>query len=105
MSNTREKNLAGIALALARLVRVWNARIRRSLFAVEIFSTTTRAGGRSVPFGVTLTLGDRRAEVAVTHLTNPDTAHAEVAALLRRVAVHLDPAVPGGAQGDDTESS
>lgn len=104
MSNTHVKNLAGIALALSGLVRVWNARIRRSLFAVAIFRTTTRAGGRPMPFGVTLTLGDRSAEVAVIHLTDPDTAHTEVAALLRRVAEHLDPAVPGGAQSGDTES-
>ncbi|GAA1457623.1 hypothetical protein NE857_21465 [Nocardiopsis exhalans] len=91
-----------IAPTFSRWVRAWNTQIRRNLFTAEILRTTTRARGRSVPFGVTLTLGDRRAEVAVTHLTDPGTAHAEVAALLRRTADHLDPAVPGGAQGDGT---
>ena len=103
MSSNLKKNPAGIAPTLSRWVRARNAQIRRTLFAVEILRTTTRAGGVPVPVGVTLTLGSRRAEVAVTHLTNPDTAHAEVAALLRRAADHLDPAVPGGAQGDDAE--
>lgn len=84
--------------AFSRLVRTWNANLRRTLFTAEIVRTTTRAGGRPVPFGVTLTLGDRRAEVAVTHLTDPDTAHADVARLLRRVADDFDPAVPGGVQ-------
>lgn len=102
-TDSPKTSLAGIAPTLSRLVRTWNASLRRNLFATEILHTTTRAGGRPVPFGVTLTLGNRRAEVAVTHLTNPDTAHAEVAALLRRAADHLDPAVPGGAQGDDAE--
>lgn len=93
-----------VATALNRFAEFVRVRYARNWFAAVLSRSVAhhREDGVTVPFGVTLTLGDRSAKVAATHLSDPDTAHTEVAALLRRVADHLDPAVPGGAQGDNS---
>lgn len=93
-----------ITAAFSRLIGAFRCQFARDRFTISVLRAITRAEGRPVRFGITLTLDtDRAAEVAIADLTDPDTAHADVAALLRRVADHFDPAVPGGAQGDADE--
>lgn len=99
-------NVAAVTAAFSRLMTNLRCQLARDRFIISLRRATSRAqrDDTTARFGVTLTLGtERAAEVAVTHLDDPDTAHAEVAALLRRAADHLDPAIPGGAQGDATD--